>query len=178
MRIETPRLLLRPISTDDLDDLVALHAEPEVARFMLALDREQARERIRLSEREWAERGHGVLGIYDAAGARFLGRTGMRWWPQFGETEIGWVLRPAAWGRGYATEAAGACLEWAFAHLPDPYFTAMIRPDNERSIGVATRLGFRPRRRDVLRGEPVVVFAVDREVVHPVLPRRGLHSVS
>jgi RimJ/RimL family protein N-acetyltransferase len=165
VRIETSRLLLRPISTDDLDDLVALHAEPEVARFMLRLDRDHARERIRLSEREWAERGHGMVGIYDAADERFLGRTGMRWWPQFRETEIGWVLRPEAWGHGYATEAAGACLDWAFANLPDPYFTAMIRPDNERTIGVAAQLGFRRRRNDVLRGETVVVFTIERSFV-------------
>ncbi len=47
--------------------------------------------------------------------------------------------------------------------MPAPYFTAMIDPDNERSIRVARRLGLSPVRRDVLLESPIVVFAVTRE---------------
>jgi hypothetical protein len=71
---------------------------------------------------------------------RFLGRAGLRYWPQFDETEIGWVLCWDAWGRGYASEAAGAILDWGFEVVPAPYITAMIDTDNERSIRVARRL--------------------------------------
>ena len=104
-----------------------------------------------------------MFALLDRRDGRFLGRAGLRYWPQFDETEIGWVLRRDAWGWGYASEAAGAILGWGFEVVPAPYFTAMIDPDNERSIRVARRLGLSPLRRDVLAGVPVVVYAVARE---------------
>ena len=138
--ITTDRLRLRPMALADLDELVALHAEPEVVRFMGSLDREQAVERLDVDRRDWSERGHGLMAITERGNGRFLGRTGLKYWPEFGETEVGWVLRTDVWGQGLANEAAAACVRWGFENLSDPYFTAMIRPDNARSIKVAERL--------------------------------------
>jgi RimJ/RimL family protein N-acetyltransferase len=160
--IETERLRLRPMEPGDLDEFAALHADPEVTEFVRPLDRRAAKERLEQDEREWRQRGHGLLAILDRRDDTFLGRCGLRYWPQFGETELGWVLRRSAWGRGYATEAASACVEWGFSEFDLPYLTSMIAPANVRSIGVAERLGMAPRRNDVLLGEPVVVYGLDR----------------
>jgi RimJ/RimL family protein N-acetyltransferase len=94
---------------------------------------------------------------------RFLGRVGLRYWAQFDETEVGWTLRPETWGRGYASEAARACLDWGFRQFEFEYLTAMIRPDNASSLRVAERLGMTPLREDVLHDGPVIVHAIDRE---------------
>ncbi len=161
--IETERLLLRALVMDDLDEFATLHRDPEVVRFVRALDRGQAEERLRANEQEWAERGHGMLAVLDRSSGRLLGRVGLKYWPQFKETEAGWLLGRDAWGHGYATEAARACLESGFAMLPVPYITAMIQPANTRSTQVAQRLGFQPLREDVLLGDPVIVHAVNRE---------------
>jgi RimJ/RimL family protein N-acetyltransferase len=160
--IETERLLLRPLTLADVDDLVAMHAHAEVERFMGPFDPVQARTRIESSQREWQERGHGMMAIIERAAGRFLGRTGMKYWPQFDETEVGWALRPDAWGRGIAIEAAQACVDWGFQNLTVPYLTALIRPDNARSIRVAERLGMSPLRPEVLLEIPVVVYAIER----------------
>ena len=72
------------------------------------------------------------------------------------------MLRRDAWGNGYATEAARACLGWSFAELDVPYLTATINPDNVRSTRVAERLGMTPLREDVPLGDPVVVYSLDR----------------
>lgn len=146
----------------DLDELAALHADPEVSEFIRPLDRAAARERLRRDGVEWSERGHGLLAVLDSRDGAFLGRCGLKYWPQFGETELGWALRRDAWGRGYATEAARACAEWGFSQLDVPYLTAMIHPDNVRSARVAERLGLTPLRDDVLLGDPVVVYGLDR----------------
>src|SRR6476646_3912184 len=159
MRLETRRLLLRPISLDDLDEFVALHADPEVTTFIYAFDRAEAEERLRRDEREWEERGHGVLA---GDSGRFLGRAGLKHWPQFDETELGWVLRRDAWGHGYATEAMRACIEWGFSEFDVPYLTAMVNAANVRSIRVAERLGLTPVRKDMLLDDPVVVYAIPR----------------
>jgi RimJ/RimL family protein N-acetyltransferase len=161
--IETKRLLLCPLVPGDLDEFVALHDDPEVTRFIRRLERSKAKERLRLNEREWLERGHGMFAVRDRVSGRFLGRAGLKYWPQFDETELGWALRRDAWGHGYATEAACACLDWGFESLDVSYLTAMIHPENKASIRLADRLGMSPLRDDVLLGDPVVVFSLNRD---------------
>ena len=162
VRIETERLWLRPMQIGDLDEFVALHADPEVTRFIRPLDRAGAEKRLFRDESEWRKRGHGLLAVLDLESGAFLGRCGLKHWPQFDETELGWALRRDAWGRGYATEAGRACVEWGFSELDAPYLTAMVSPDNVRSIRVAERLGLTPLREDVLLGDPVIVYSLDR----------------
>jgi RimJ/RimL family protein N-acetyltransferase len=158
VRLETPRLLLRRFEGSDLEDFAAMQADPEVTRFVRAMDRRQCEERLRQDEVDWRERGHGLLAVFDRRSGEFLGRTGLRLWPQFGETEVGWVLRREAWGNGFATEAARACLEWGLRDFDFPYLTAMIEPANERSIRVAERIGMAPLREDVLLDADVIVY--------------------
>jgi RimJ/RimL family protein N-acetyltransferase len=161
--IETERLRLRPLGLADNDEFVALHDDPEVTRFIRRLEQHEAADRLRLFEREWVERGHGMFAVLDRASGRFLGRVGLKYWPQFDETELGWVLRRDAWGHGYGTEAARACRDWGFASLDVSYLTAMIHPENEASIRLARRLGMAPLRSDVLLGDAVVVFSIKRD---------------
>ncbi len=162
MRIETRRLLLRPMEPNDLDEFAVLHADPEVTRFVRPLDDDEAKARLERDAQEWRERGHGLLAILERKGGAFLDRCGLKHWPQFDETELGWILRRDAWGHGYATEAGRACLEWGLSELDLPYLTAMIAPDNLRSLRVAERLGFTPFRNDELLGDPVIVYALRR----------------
>lgn len=157
--IETSRLLLRAPTIEDLDELVAIHAEPDVKRFMGPFQRPDIMRWMELTEREWEEHGYGRLVIIERRHGRLFGRTGLKYWPQFGETEVGWIFAAHARGHGYATEAGGAAQEWAFEHLEIPYVTALIRPDNVPSIAVAERLGMAPLRNDELFGVPVIVYA-------------------
>jgi RimJ/RimL family protein N-acetyltransferase len=156
--IETERLHLRPVAVGDLDEVVRLHEDPLVARFMGSPSREWLVEWVKGSDGEWAELGYGRMAMLDRASGRFLGRTGLKRWPQFEETEVGWALRPEARGQGLATEAAAAVLAWS-ERFELPYVTAMIRPDNPASIAVAERLGLSPLREDELLGVPVVVYS-------------------
>ncbi|MFI6401595.1 GNAT family N-acetyltransferase [Streptomyces sp. NPDC050548] len=160
--IEAERLLLRPLGVADVDAFVALHADDRVNRFVGSYSRQQALERLRLIEGQWAERGHGLCAVELKAGGGFIGRAGLNHWPVFDEVEIGWTLKAEAWGHGYATEAARACLEWGFANLEADYFTAMIHPGNTASVRVADRLGFTLLRDDVLMGKSVTVYSLDR----------------
>ncbi len=161
--IETERLVLRPLSREDLEVFVALHEDPEVTRFIGQLDRREAAERLRAYEREWRERGHGMFAVHTRGEGRFVGRVGLKFWPQFDETEVAWTLRRDAWGHGYATEAGRACIEWGFATLTVPNLTAMINPDNVGSIAVARRLRMAPMRSDELLGDPLTVYSISRQ---------------
>ena len=160
--IETERLILRPLGQADLEDFVALYNQPEVALFTSFFDRAEAQQRLGQIAAEWEERGYGAMAVLERTSERFLGRSGLKYWPQFGETEVGWALRVQEWGSGYATEAGRACIDWGFSTFPLDYITAMIHADNERSLRVAQRLGLEPLRDDVLLEAPVIVHAVSR----------------
>jgi len=141
-----------------------MHAAPEVMDTMGPFDRPRAAARLEANEREWAERGYGLMAVIERVTGRFLGRSGLKYWPQLDETEVGWVLRTDAWGHGYATEAGAGCVEWGFRTLDLTYLIAMIQPRNVRSIGVAERLGMRRIREDRLGEIEVVVYAIDASV--------------
>ncbi|MFI6948494.1 GNAT family N-acetyltransferase [Streptomyces sp. NPDC050422] len=160
--IETERLLLRPLETSDVDAFVELHADPRVNRFVGSFSRRQALARLAEVERQWAERGHGLCAVELRSSGEFIGRSGLQYWQQFDEIELGWTLKAGQWGRGYASEAARACLVWGFETLDAEYFTAFMRPGNSASVKVAERLGFSPRRQDELSGNPVTVYALNR----------------
>ncbi len=81
----TERLTLRPVAEADLDALVALHEDPLVVRFFGTMTRQKIAEWVARSGPEWAERGHGRLAIVDRESGAFLGRTGLRYWPEFDE---------------------------------------------------------------------------------------------
>jgi RimJ/RimL family protein N-acetyltransferase len=133
-----------------------------VSRFLGSYSRSEALDRLAAMEQGWAERGYGRCAVELRTTGEFIGVSGLRYWESFDEVEIGWIFRPDHWGHGYATETASAWLDWGFRNLPDPYFTAMIRPANLRSIRVAERLGFHRLRDDVLFGRPTTVWALSR----------------
>ncbi|WP_326736275.1 GNAT family N-acetyltransferase [Streptomyces sp. NBC_01022] len=160
--IETERLHLRPLEPSDVDEFVELHADPRVNRFVGSFSRRQALERLAEVERQWAERGHGLCAVELRSSGELIGRSGLQYWQQFDEIELGWTLKAEQWGHGYATEAAQACLNWGFDTLDAEYFTALMRPGNTASVKVAERLGFSPRRQDELNGSPVTVYALNR----------------
>ena len=173
MDIRTARLLLRPITLGDLDEYLAVYDDAEVVRFIGSIDRPSATRRLEAFTKQWEERGHGMFAVLDGY-SRFVGVVGLDYWPHLDEIELGWVLRHDAWGQGFATEAAKACMSWGFNELRVPYITSMIRSANRRSIAVAERLGMSILRSDVLFQEPIDVYALTRDLwsfaasdVHP-----------
>jgi RimJ/RimL family protein N-acetyltransferase len=134
-------------------------ADPEVMEYVGGpLDRAGAWRQMAVHAGHWVLRGYGNW-ILEADG-RMVGRTGL-WrpvgWPGL---EVGWTLAREAWGRGYATEAGRAAMEWAWSELRLPGLISVIRPENSRSIRVAERLGFAPGREDTVLGVRVVIYEI------------------
>ena len=87
-----------------------------------------------------------------------IGWCGLKWREDLAVADLGYRFLQAAWGRGFATEASRAVLELAFGELGLPRVISDIAPENTRSFGVVTRLGF-TRLGDAWDGElPVVRF--------------------
>ena len=77
---------------------------------------------------------------------------------------MGWALRREFWGRGYATEAARVALDYAFTELGQPRVISLIRPENDRSIAVAARLGMTRHGETDLNGNAALIYAIHREL--------------
>lgn len=164
MTVQTERLLLRPIVVDDAEAMAAIYADPLVARFVRGLDLEATRSQLERWVAEWQERGLGTFAILDAQSGEFLGRAGVKYWQEFDFTEVGWVLRRDVWGRGYATEAGRASLDYAFAHSDLDLITAIIAHGNAASVAVAERLGMEPWREQVMYGMDCTIYVARRPV--------------
>ncbi len=142
--LRTSRLLLRPLTFDDLPAYAAMHADPEVMRYYpKVFDEEESR--VDLGKFIAHREKHGFsLWAVEREG-RFLGITGLlrpSWEAHFTPcTEIGWRLARDAWGQGYATEAARECLRYAFEELGAPEVIALTSVPNEPSKRVMERLG-------------------------------------
>ena len=151
----------------DFDAYAAANADAEVQRFLGGpQDRDQSWRSLALHIGHWELRGYGQWAIERRADGRMIGRAGL-WNPEgwFG-VEVGWKLDRDMWGRGYATEAAAAALEWAWRALDVDRVLSVIEPGNEASLRVAARLGMRRLRDDVSSGRPVVIMAIDRPALH------------
>ena len=163
--LETERLRLRSFREADLDAYAAICADPEVMRYLgdgRALSRADAWRQMALIIGHWTLRGYGLWAVEERATGALVGRLGFfkpEGWPGF---ELGWMLRRASWGRGYATEGAGRALAHAFTEMGRDHLISLIRPDNRASIRVAERLGERLERRTDLFGQEALVYGIDR----------------
>jgi RimJ/RimL family protein N-acetyltransferase len=144
LQLHTDRLLLRQFRGQDLDAFAAIQANPDAARHIgdgQTNDRDTAWRLIAMFLGHWTLRGHGQYAVEDRETGRFVGRVGL-WHPEgWPGLEIGWLIDPRSWGRGYATEAARAVAASAFSDLGRDHVISLIHPANVASIRVATKLG-------------------------------------
>ena len=163
--LETARLVLRPFAADDASWWRTIREQPGVLRFLppLGPDPEgRVRELVGLFAAHWAERGHGPFAVIEKASGRPVGHHGVRFLPEFGETEALWTLDPAVHGRGYATEAGRAVLDFAFGPAGLARLIAITTADNRPSLRVMEKLGFRFEREAKFKGYDVLLHGLAR----------------
>lgn len=140
--IETERLILRPTAAEDFDRWAEMMADPVAARFIGgAQERSTAWRGFAMMAGAWALQGCAMFSAIERATGQWVGRIGP-WVPEgWPGTEVGWGLHPAAWGKGYAYEAAIASIDWAFDVLGWREVIHCIDPENAASAALAARLG-------------------------------------
>ena len=142
----TPRLRLRPWRDDDLPAFAALNADPRVMEFFAKpLDRAESDAMVARVRGHFARHGFGFWAVEAPGVADLVGLVGLAV-PSFEAhftpcVEIGWRLAHAYWGRGYATEAARAALEFGLRGLALDEIVAFTATANLRSRAVMERLG-------------------------------------
>jgi [ribosomal protein S5]-alanine N-acetyltransferase len=164
--LETPRLILREMTLDNLDFVAAMLAHPEVMRFYpKCYSRDEAAAWVQRRLNHYAQHGHGLWLALDRATGEPRGQVGLN--PQVIdgvlETEIGYLIHHSYWRQGLATEAAAACRDHAFGVLGRPRVISLIRPENLPSQGVARKVGLSPGPHHLHGGFDHLVFSLKRD---------------
>jgi RimJ/RimL family protein N-acetyltransferase len=157
MQQQTLRLQLRSITPADQPALLRVLGDPEVMRFsdsVLTADEVTAwiAQRCLAS---YATHGFGPYGVVRRDTGDMIGYCGLFYFADLAGSpavELGYRLERAAWGHGYATEAAQAVCTYAFTTLALPRLVALIDPGNQASLRVATKLGMQFVREVMLPG--------------------------
>jgi [ribosomal protein S5]-alanine N-acetyltransferase len=165
--LNTLRLILREMSLDDLDFVAAMLADPEVMRcYPKCYSREEAQTWVQRQIKRYARHGHGLWLSLDKATGQPVGQVGLLIQQVCGieEKEVVYLVHRPFWRRGYATEAARACRDYAFDALDRQRVIALIRPENVPSQGVARKIGLQPEPDRIQHsGFDHIVFATSRD---------------
>lgn len=172
--LETKRLLLRGWRDEDLGPYARLCADPEVMRYIgdgSTLAPGQSERQISCFVRHWEERGLGLWAVEEKASGAFAGFAGLvhqeGWTEGPYKTEVGWRFGRGFWGRGLATEAAKASVNYGFERLGLERVISIIQPGNVASRRVAEKAGLTPRGEILWRDNKVVWYAIDRNAPNP-----------
>jgi len=151
-RLETERLILREWRADDFEPFAQFMADEEVMRHLggRALSRGDAWRNLARAIGHWHLRGYGTWAVQRKEDGALAGRVGLinpEGWPGL---EVGWTLGRPYWGKGYATEAAIASLNYGFTTQKVDRLISVIDPANAASQAVARRIGEKKGERTVL----------------------------
>lgn len=139
--LQTPRLILRPITLADWPAIHRYMSDPIVTRWLPEglLDEAQAQD----FARKHAGRAARAVAVIERESGQLIGHMDFHPWYGRDTHEIGWAISSGYQGRGYATEAARALIDFAFGTLRRHRVVATCQPENPASWRVMEKLGMR-----------------------------------
>lgn len=163
--LETERLKLRGHGLNDFAACAAMWADPIVTRYFgHSFIEEESWTRFLRYVGHWALLGFGYWVVEEKLTGNFVGEIGFADYKREIESslkhlpEIGWVLAAQSRGKGYATEAVRAAVEWGDRNFEGSQTSCIINPENIPSIRVAEKCGYREFERTTYKGKPSIVF--------------------
>jgi RimJ/RimL family protein N-acetyltransferase len=163
--IETERLLLRRFTDADRDTVARWNADAEFTRYLSGVQtRAQSDDAFDRWQRHWAEHGFGLLAVVWKETGELIGRVGPQYHRMWADDpEVGWALDPAWWGRGIATEAGRASVNWGFGELGYERLVSITTDPNVASQNVMAKLGFALHARIPSESGVLRVHLLDRQ---------------
>jgi RimJ/RimL family protein N-acetyltransferase len=160
--------VLRKWAYGDWDALHHTFGDPEVMRWLNSepASLESTAFAVGKMSMHWQAFGYGMWATVEKASGDLIGRIGLMYhadWPvEPHKIELGWTLSRSAWGKGYATEGARACVHWAFENLALERLISITRAENVRSARVMQKCGFSKQGTAHWRGLEQDWWALDR----------------
>lgn len=163
-RVASKRLILRPFDANDIPVFAKMSADERVMKYVASgtQDFAEVSETISYFLSHLKRYGYGVMAIHDKASKDLVGYCGFNHHNIDGKeyVELGYRIIPEFWGKGYATEAAGKMLDYAFNDLKLPELISIIHPEHMASIKVATKIGMKTLKRTKYQGLIVDIYYI------------------
>ncbi len=144
--IETPRLILRPFTMDDVDASYEVNLDPEVSRYTNdggVRPYDEMKSRIfNVIDHDYQKYNFGRFAVIYKDTNEFIGFSGLKYLPEFDEVDLGYRFKQNYWGKGIATESSKVSLDFGFYKLNLEKIVCMAIPENTASVNVMTKLGF------------------------------------
>jgi ribosomal-protein-alanine N-acetyltransferase len=163
--IATPRLLMRPFTADDFQDLYTLYNNPEVMKYITGGKPRTTEETAKALERmisRFEESGYGMFAVIERREKRFIGRCGLQPLENSGLIELGYTFIPSAWGKGYATESSLQVLRSAFNEWDLDKIVAIAKEENKASTRVMEKIGMVYSERSTFYNTEVVLYTIEK----------------
>lgn len=164
MILETERLVLREMTTDDFDALLIVLGDADSMRYYpKPFDSDHVKNWIEWNRRNYKQYGVGLWAMVLKATSEVIGDCGLIWQQVEGrqELEIGYHVRRDLQCQGYATEAARACRDYAFNILGQNRVISLIRPENIPSCRVAEKNNLKVTKETLWRDIPHYIYAIE-----------------
>jgi ribosomal-protein-alanine N-acetyltransferase len=161
--IETNRLLLRTFTVQDAELIYDLNVDPEVTQYtgdpIESLEKAvEVLNEVILPQ--YALYNHGRWAVHLKKDLEFIGWCGLKFIPQRMEIDLGYRFMKKAWGKGYATEAADACIRYGFEKLKLPAIVGRAVPGNLASLAVLEKCGMKFKEEGVVDGHQARTYII------------------
>lgn len=161
--LRTARLLLRPPRPADAARILEIYGDPETRRHWNGPDDrlEQSQARVARMGGHWQRHGYGDWVLEESSSKAVLGYCGLHHISSMSEVNLGFLIDRAFWGRGLATEAGAACLEFGFRTAGLGVIVGTAAPANAGAIRVLKKLGM-TYWKEIQRNGPRAVYRLKR----------------
>lgn len=168
--LETARLLLREMTSDDATQAYLLNLDPEVIQYtgdsaFASID--EARQFLEQYD-HYRRYGFGRWGVIRKSDGAFLGWCGLKYTVELDEFDVGYRFFKRFWNFGYATEAARACLEVGFTRYDMPVIVGRAMAENQASIRVLEKIGLTFQKVYQFESESGVLYSLKKEDWAPI----------
>lgn len=162
--LETERLFLRRFTETDVNAVFALRSDADMMHFIRQpQNRNESVNWLQLVSSLWETEKIGFCAVVEKASGRLIGWCGLWRLKETGETEVGYAIAKPFWGKGLATEAAGAFLAYGFETLRLDKIVAVAVPENAGSRRVMEKLGMKFDYTGEFYGRDLVHYSINRE---------------
>ena len=164
--IETDRLLLRPYTLDDAQEVWEYQRDPAVTKYtndggVRTLAEIESILQDVIIEGDYVEYGYGRMAVVHRESNKVIGFCGLKYLPELDQVDIGYRYAKEYWGQGLATEAGLAVMQFGWQELQLPRIIGMALPENKASVRVLEKLGLKFVHNDMDEGIDIVVYAAD-----------------
>jgi len=166
IHLNTVRLLLKPVTADDFDQVYAMFTNEFVKKYLFddeIISKEKVQSFIETSTQTFIEKHYGLWIIQLKSADEAIGFTGL--WPFFDEAQpqLLYALLPNFTGCGYAIEASLKVIDYAFSKLGFSYLDASCDTPNSSSHQTALAIGMDKIREDTIDGKPTTFYRIYRQ---------------